>query len=509
MSLLSVTNANKTYAGTSVLKNARLELASAEVHALMGENGAGKSTLIKILAGVVVADSVEIKVKGKAVIVRTASDAFAAGFRFIHQELNIVPQVSVAENLFLGHAYPRRLGVLVNWASLNKKASQALARLGITHIHPKEQMAKLSTGDKMLVKIAAALLADETQEASVYVMDEPTAALSGEESQRLFKVIDELKKQGAAILYVSHRMDEVLELSDRVTVMRDGETIATRMRQETSKQDLIQLMTGRSMTEAYPKRESPFAKTVNLEVNQLSTRHIKDVSFKLHKGEILGLAGLADAGQSDVLRALIAADKPNQGTIKLQGQKSAKGINQVWQQGFAFVPPERRTEGLVLSRSIRDNTTLAKLAELSLGGVILNPSKETSLTENRGKDVKLKATSIKQASFQLSGGNQQKVVFARALASSPKVLLLDEPTRGVDVGAKFDIYTLIRDLSRQGVSVLMASSDLTELLGMCDRILIMKDKKMLDIVTTDDLTQEQLLSLCYGDTLSSHKHIQA
>jgi len=505
MSLLSINNANKTYAGTAVLKNAKLELFAGEVHALMGENGAGKSTLIKILAGVVSPDSAVILLHGKPLSIHSAKDSFAAGLRFIHQELNVVPQLSVAENLFLGQLFPKKMGLLVDWRRLNEQASLALGKLGISHIKPTEKMARLSTGDKMLVKIASALLTVGADKASVYVMDEPTAALTEEEANRLFEVIAELKTQGCAVVYISHRIDEVFTLSDRITVMRDGETISTQKTTKTSKKELIRLMTGREMTQTYPERtDSSFSQT-SLEVTNLATKTLRGISFHLAKGEILGVVGLADAGQSQLLRVLMGIDKKTSGTIKVNGQKhSNQSASQAWSRGFAFVPAERRTEGLVLSRSIRNNVSLANLKHSSFAGVFLNRSKETRLVAGLAKAVELKSEGIEQLSYQLSGGNQQKLVFARALAVSPEILLLDEPTRGVDVGAKFDIYVLLRDLVAQGTSILMSSSDLPELLGMCDRILVMKDKALFKTVSTRGLTQEALLSLCYGHPLEEN-----
>lgn len=505
MPLLSITNASKTYAGTPVLNNAKLELFAGEVHALMGENGAGKSTLIKILAGVVSPDSAVISLNGRPLRIRSAKDSFAAGLRFIHQELNVVPQLSVAENLFLGQTFPKRIGLLVDWRSLNKQAILALGQLGISHIKPAEKMARLSTGDKMLVKIAAALLTVGGSKASIYVMDEPTAALTEEEAKRLFEVIAELKFRGCAVVYISHRMDEVIALSDRVTVMRDGETISTQKTSETSKQELIRLMTGRELTQAYPEPASSSFSQTCLEVTDLATSTLKNINFSLAKGEILGVVGLADAGQSQLLRVLMGIDKKTAGTLKVNGKKQTnQSTSQAWEQGFAFVPAERRTEGLVLSRSIRDNVSLASLKHSSFAGVFLNRSKETNLVSKLAKSVKLKSEGIKQLSYQLSGGNQQKLVFARALAVSPEILLLDEPTRGVDVGAKFDIYVLLRDLVKQGTSIILSSSDLPELLGICDRILVMKDKALFKTVRTRGLTQEALLGLCYGHSFDEN-----
>ena len=518
--MLSIQNASKSYAGVSALKAASLSLTGGEVHALMGENGAGKSTLIKILAGVISPDTIDILLNEQPIQIGSATDALAYGFRFIHQELNVVPQLSVAENLFLGQPYPKRLGALVDWGALNRAALTTLAKLGIGHIDPKRKIARLSTGDQMLVKIASTLLDTDMPDAStfdvaqeaggeanLYIMDEPTAALTGEESERLFRVIAALKAKGCTILYVSHRMDEVLRICDRVTVMRDGETIATKAiadtdadtAADTDKREIIQLMTGRDMTQAYPPAERSVGEAVRLDVRNLASGDIQNISFQVREGEILGVAGLAGSGTSALLRALMGADAQTERDIWLDGKAQGPlDPAAAWASSLAYVPPERRSQGLILSRSIRDNVTMPHLALLSHAKTFLNRRAETRRTAELSEQVRLKATGSTQRVYQLSGGNQQKVVFARALADSPKLLLLDEPTRGVDVGAKYDLYTLIRTLSASGTAMIMASTDLSELLGMCDRILVLVDHQPFATVATAGLTLETLLSLCYG-----------
>ncbi|MEM7134272.1 MAG: sugar ABC transporter ATP-binding protein [Chloroflexota bacterium] len=548
--LLSIQNASKHYAGVHALKSASLTLDAGEIHALMGENGAGKSTLIKILAGVVMPDSIDIALNGRSIQISSATDAFTYGFRFIHQELNVVPHLSVAENLFLGQTYPKWLGMLVDWRSLNRSATEVLARLGIEHINPKQKIARLNPGDQMLVKIASTLLEPEAtgksphthSPAKLYVMDEPTAALTGDESERLFQVMVEVKAAGCTILYISHRMDEVLRICDRVTVMRDGKTVATkiiapksvvtetadtnpkadrpidvkaatkkvtanRSATDVNKREIIQLMTGRDMAQVYPPSQRPISEGANLatvciDVRKLASGNLQDISFQVHEGEILGVAGLAGSGTSDLLRALMGVDHQHMRDVWLEGKAQGRiDPTWAWSNGLAYVPEERRSQGLVLSRSIRDNVTMPHLDTLSRGGLFLNRRKEAIQTAEVSQQVRLKAASQKQPAYQLSGGNQQKVIFARALANSPKLLLLDEPTRGVDVGAKYDIYSLIRTMSANGTAIVMASSDLSELLGMCDRILIMVEHQLVAIVQADGLTQEDLLSLCYGTHL--------
>ncbi len=500
MSLLSLSNVSKAYAGVPALRAVSLELSSGEIHALVGENGAGKSTLIRILAGVTNADEAEIAIDGRRVVIDSPHAAFAHGLRFIHQELNVVPTLSVAENIFLGRAYPKMLGGLIDWKRLAAAARTALARLGIDHIDPRHKMARLGVGDRMLVCISAALLETAGAEARIYVMDEPTAALTGEEAERLFKVLREIRRSGRAVLYVSHRLDEVVTLCDRVTVLRDGAVIATRPIAETTHDDIVRMMIGRQVDGAYPSPLAPVdTATIALSVRDLQGSGLKPVSFDLHGGEVLGVAGLSGAGQSALLRLLIGADRARAGRISVSGRVLGRhGLTATWASRLAYVPRERRSEGLVLTRPIYENISLPHLDSVSRRGVILNRRRERALARSRGEDVRLKAVGPRQLCYQLSGGNQQKVVFAKALAGEPAVLLLDEPTRGVDVGAKFDIYSLVREWTARGMAVIIASSDFPELLGMCDRIMVMRERALAAVLDTAGLTEEGLIAHCWG-----------
>jgi ribose transport system ATP-binding protein len=502
-SLLTVTSANKTYNGIPALIDASLDLRAGEVHALMGENGAGKSTLIKILAGVLQPDSIQIHVGGRAATIHHAHAAFDLGLRFIHQELNIVPQLSVAENVFLSQRYPTFGGVLVNWNKLNERARSVLGQLGVNHISPRQQMARLSPGDQMLVSIARAFVGDEAggqSAASIYVMDEPTAALSGQETAMLFNVIDGLRKRGCAVLYVSHRLDEIFKIADRVTIMRDGRMVDTTLTRDVTPADLIRMMTGRALQQVYPVREIPHAERVMLDVRDVATAVVRDVTFQLKEGEILGVAGLNGAGRTELLRALMGADRVTNGQATLDNDALGHlSPTNAWNKGIAFLPEERRSQGLVMSRSISNNVTLPQLRHFSRGGIFLDHRSEHQTALSTGDSVRLKSNSPAQTVRQLSGGNQQKVVFAKALARPTRLLLLDEPTRGVDVGAKADIYALIRQISAKGTGIIMVSSDLPELIGLTDRILIMRGGCLVDTITTASLTEEKLLALCYGE----------
>jgi ribose transport system ATP-binding protein len=468
--LLSLTNVSKAYAGVPALRGVDLTLAAGEIHALMGENGAGKSTLIKILAGVVAPDTATIRIDSQPVTIDSPQTAQRLGLRFIHQELNVVPALSVAENIAMGRRYPRRLGVLVDWPRLNAIAREALKRLGITHIDPRETMARLTTGDRMLVKISSAFLGDGGTPARLYVMDEPTAALTREESERLFAVLREIRSQGNSVLYVSHRLDEVMALCDRATVLRDGRAIDSGSLSEITHDDLVALMIGRKVGEAYPRATTRPSAEIAYEGQGL----------RVHKGEIVGVAGLAGAGQTTLLRNIL-------------GRPAT-----AWARGIAYVPKERRSEGLVTTRPIFENITLPHLEAQSLGGTLLTPRRERRFAQALGQSVRLRATGPGQLALELSGGNQQKVVFAKALGGDPKLLLLDEPTRGVDVGARFDIYALLREMTAKGMAVVLVSSDMPEILAMSDRIAIMRDGMITTTVPAAGLTEEALLNLCYG-----------
>lgn len=479
------------------LSDAYLDLAAGRVHALMGENGAGKSTLIKLLAGVQRADKIDVSLDGHALPLGNAEDARNAGFRFIHQELNIVPHLSVAENIFLGWTYPKRFGVAIDWKQLGQQAEAALLRLGVDHIDVTVQAARLSTGDRMLVKIAGSLVSLHGEDAQLYVLDEPTAALSEDEADKLFRVIEQLKTAGVAVLYVSHRMNEVMRICDDVTVLRDGKTVLSSAIAETDRQQIIFAMTGRDLEETHPKRKTPISNTIVCAAKDAATAHIRNVNFELREGEIVGICGLTNAGQSEVLQLFMGLSALERGSVTVTERAAPGSPSEAWGSNIAYVPRERRSEGLMLRRSAQDNIVLPHLASLSRNGGIAHSRAEEAIAERLSSSVRLKAASPKQSVYELSGGNQQKVVFARALAADPKLLLLDEPTRGVDVGAKFDIYSLMRQASSKGCSILLTSSDLPELLGMCDRIIIMRDGVQSAPIPVDALTPATLLAQFY------------
>ncbi len=508
MTTLVLDDLTRIYGTAKALDSVRLTLRSGEVHALMGENGAGKSTLIRLIAGLERPDGGTLRLDGQSVRFDTPAAAQWAGLRFIHQELHVVPALSVAENMHLGRAYPQRFG-LVNWQALYRTATTALTRLGLGHIDPTQPISRLGPGDQMLVRIAATLIGDDTHP-WLYVMDEPTAALTGAEAERLFTVIRDLRARGAGILYVSHRMAEVLQLADTISVLRDGRHISTQARHDTSQHQLIRAMTGRDLSAMFPPRRVAIRPTQPsedacradecaplLSLQNVSAANLYDINLTLAHGEILGITGLSGSGRGALLRALVGAFPISGGQVTLDGHPLSSTPKGAWAAGIAYVPRERRSEGLISTGTVAENVTLPHLTQLARGRFFQNRPRERTLMADMAAAVRLKSTGPGQAVMQLSGGNQQKVLFARAIAGRPKVLLLDEPTRGVDVGAKFDIYRLIRQFCDAGLGVIVASSDLPELIGLCDRIGVLHRGRLAHLVRNDGLIEAALLSLCY------------
>jgi len=495
--LLSISKLRKSYGATIALNDASLDLNAGETLALMGENGAGKSTLIKILAGTVAPDGGEIHIDGQSVKLTTPILAHRLGLRFIHQELNVINSLSVAENIFLGRRYPQRFG-LVNWKELHAQTQACLERIGIRHISTEHRLSKLSVGDRMLVKIAAAFLDDPAAPARIFIMDEPTAALASEESERLFKVIGELKRKGCGIIYVSHRLDEVLAIADRISVLRDGAVKAELKTSIATKSTLIEAMIGRDHVEAQQSLSPVLSESIILSVDHLNAPGLRDVSFDLHAGEILGVVGLAGSGPELLIKGLI--NKTRAGIVSLNGQPvMIREPADAWKLGIAIAPRERRSEGLLLMQDIASNVALPHLNKFSRLRIFLSQRLQAAVAEKMGVRVRLKARNPQQKVRELSGGNQQKVMFARAVAGDPRALLLDEPTRGVDVGAKYDIYALLREIAATGVGILVVSSDYEEIIHLCSRIAIFRGGRLVDIVMNSGMTEQALLALCYGE----------
>ena len=490
---ISFDGATKRYGAATVLDAVSVTLQPGRVHALMGENGAGKSTLIKLIAGVVPANDMTVRKGADVIRLASAADAAAAGFRFIHQELNIVPQLSVAENILLGHRVRPRLGFLVNWPEMRARAAAALDALGIDHIDVGTHAGDLGTGDRMLIKLASALVPDAgAAPPCLYVLDEPTAALKEAEVEKLFRVIRRLRDESAAILYVSHRIEEIEALCDDITVLRNGRLISSGPVAGTSRAEIVRDMTGTDLGVAVPPPLAAPGADVTIRLAGVSTPHLSGLDLDLRGGEVLGVAGLAGAGQTEFLRLFLGLEPVRAGQAQLGGRPIPASPPDAWARGVAYVPQERRSEGLMMQMGARSNALLPHL-----DGLFARMGRERRQTAELASRVRLKAEGPEQSVWQLSGGNQQKVVFARALAGRPRLLLLDEPTRGVDIGARQELYGLIRGLTAEGCAVIVASGDLPELIGLSDRIVILHEGRQTDVIGTEGLTPEALLNRIY------------
>lgn len=485
--VLEMKNIHKRFPGVYALKDINFELRKGEVHALLGENGAGKSTLIKILAGIYTAEEGEVRLHGKREDIRSVADSQRHGISVIHQELCLVPGLTIADNIFLGRELAK--GQFIQDENENVKAAELMATLGL-ELPPNTKVSALSVAQQQMVEIAKALSVD----ADILVMDEPTAALTERETVLLYQVIRRLQAEGISIIYISHRMEELFTITDRVTVMRDGEYIGTRVTAETTKNELIAMMVGRELTDLY-KRNTAEPGEIVLEVKDLCRQKALDnISFAVRKGEILGIAGLVGAGRSETARCLFGVDPYDSGEIRVEGKPvQIKSVRDAMDIGIALVPEDRKEEGLVLIRSISYNITLAVLDELKKAG-----KNENELVDRYIQALSIKTPGNDQVVNNLSGGNQQKVVIAKWLAAGPKVLILDEPTRGVDVGARVEIYGIMSDLARQGVAVIMISSDLPEVINMSDRVLVMAQGRIAGELCGDEITQESVMEYATG-----------
>jgi rhamnose transport system ATP-binding protein len=492
--VLSLEHIVKSFPGVRALDDVRFEVKAGEVHALLGENGAGKSTLIKIVSGLYQPDAGTMRLDGEAVRFTSPHDAQGAGIATIFQELLLFPELSVAENIFMGHAPRTRLGTL-DWAAMRAEAQDLLASLDIHDLDVTRIVGSLSVGNRQRVEIAKAL----SQNARILIMDEPTAALTEAETGRLFAVIRGLTARGVAVVYISHRMPEIFAIGDRVTVMRDGATVDTRAVAGTTVEALIAAMVGRPLAEQIPKRSvklgEPRLQVIGL--RQGPGVALGPVSFEVRAGEIFGLAGLMGSGRTEVARAIFGADRPSGGEVRVAGRRLDGTVRGAIAAGVGLVTEDRKAQGLVLDCTAAENITLAVLGRLTRLGLLDLPG-ERRLAEGFRERMRIRLHSIEQRVRTLSGGNQQKVVMARWLATDCQVLILDEPTRGVDVGAKAEIYELIGELAGRGVAVLLISSELPEVLGLCDRIGVMRERRLAGILPRDQATQERVMALAVG-----------
>lgn len=484
----------KRFNSNIVLDEASFSLAEGEVHALMGENGAGKSTLMKVLVGVHQKESGHIYVDGKEVSFQNPKEAQSQGISFVYQELNSVEDLSVEENIFLGHEIFNRFFFL-DRLKMNEISAKLLQSLGL-EIDVQTKLENLSVAYKQLVEIARAFLVDS----KVIILDEPTAALNDKEVRKLFSVIRLLKKRGVSFVYISHRMDEIFEISDRITVMRDGKQVDTLAVKATSRESLIEMMIGRPLGSLFPVR-SILGKEISLRVSNISKKNFfENVSFSLRKGEVLGLYGLMGSGKSEVLRTIFGEYAPDEGEIFLGTRKiDSFSIRDSIKNSVAFVSDDRKEEGLLLDKSIVENLNIVNFSPLLKHGFALDSEKERALTESAVKKFNIKCSSIFDAVETLSGGNQQKVIFARWFFRDAKIFLLDEPTRGVDVGAKQEIYSIMNELLDKGSSIVMVSSDTAEMIGMSDTIMVLREGKVAGVLEKREASEHKLLLLASGE----------
>ncbi|MEH6905131.1 D-xylose ABC transporter ATP-binding protein [Bacillus sp. AFS006103] len=484
---------SKAFSGNRVLDQVDFQLLRGEIHALMGENGAGKSTLIKILTGIYERDAGKVFIKGKEVHFKNPKEAEQMGIAVIHQELNIIPYLTVYENMFLGKELTvGRFGITRD-KEMKKKTKEYLDRLGI-EIDPNTEAGNLSVGQQQMIEIARAVAANT----EVLIMDEPTAALTDREIEALFKVIDSLKKQGVGIVYISHRMEEIFQICDRISVLRDGQFIDSKEVAKTNFDEIVKLMVGRQLGERFPERNTKIGQERFKVENLTSKGSFENISFSVHQGEIVGVAGLMGAGRSEIMQAIFGYRALDGGKMFIDGKEvTIKSPYEAITAGIAFVTEDRKSQGLILDLSVRENLSITTLDKISNKSVVSSKT-EISLVDEMIEKLHVKTSGREISVKSLSGGNQQKIVIGKWLGIHPKILILDEPTRGVDVGAKKEIYQLMNDLTKQGVSIIMVSSELPEILGMSDRVLVIHEGKLANVLNKSEATQENIMQSATG-----------
>ncbi len=503
--LLCMEGITKSFPGVMALQGVHFEVQPGEVHVLLGENGAGKSTLVKILTGAYQMDSGTILWKGQPVQIGSPAAAQRLGISVIYQEFNLVPQLNIAENIYIGRE-PIKLGMgpvrVIDWPRLYSDARALLRSLDL-NLDPRQPVEGLGVAQQQMVEIAKAL----SLNADVIVMDEPTSALTGREIDELFKVIIRLRSQGKSIVYITHRLDEVKQLGDRATVLRDGRSVATTSVADTSVDKLIQMMVGRTIDQQFPKvavQRGPEILRVERLSREGAAPQLHDISFNAYAGEVLGISGLVGAGRTELMRAIFGADPIDSGQVYIEGRPVRfNSPSAAIRAGLGLLPESRKEHGLVLGLSVQHNITMAHMGQLSRG-VLLDRKRETTVAGKLAQQLRIRTPNMGQEVQFLSGGNQQKTVLAKWLVGRSKLLIFDEPTRGIDVGAKVEVYQLMNELTAQGVAILMVSSELLEVLGMSDRIMVMHEGRVTGLFSREEATQEKLLRAALGEEEPAH-----
>ncbi|MGJ7918967.1 sugar ABC transporter ATP-binding protein [Neobacillus sp. LXY-4] len=491
--IIEMKGISKSFSANKVLENVEFTILQGEVHALMGENGAGKSTLMKIMTGIYERDAGTIFLNGKEVHFKNAKEAEKAGIAVIHQELNIIPHLTVAENMFLGKELTVGKFGITRDKEMRNKTREYLNRLGID-IDPTLEAGQLSVGQQQMIEIARAVAA----KTEVLVMDEPTAALTDREIEALFKVISSLKNEGVGIVYISHRMEEIFAICDRISVLRDGQFIGVKEIANTSFDEIVKMMVGRQLGDRYPERDTKIGPE-RLKVEGLTSKgSFENISFTVNQGEILGVAGLMGAGRTEIMEAIFGFRPIQDGNISIDGKvMSIRNPYDAIREGIGFITEDRKSKGLVLDLSVRENFSLTNLRKISNKSII-SKAEEWGFADEMIKKLRVKTSGREQTVKSLSGGNQQKVVIGKWLGINPKILILDEPTRGVDVGAKKEIYQLMNELTKQGVAIIMVSSELPEILGMSDRVLVIHEGKISAVIDKAKADQEIIMQAATG-----------
>ncbi|HEY8890487.1 MAG TPA: sugar ABC transporter ATP-binding protein [Clostridium sp.] len=491
--VLEMNNITKVFSGAKVLDNVTIKVKKGSVHTLMGENGAGKSTLMKILNGMYKPDGGEIILNGDKVIINNTKEALKNGISMIHQELNFIPEMTIAENMFIGRE-PTKHFQIINNKEIKEQTIYYLNTIGVK-MNPNIKLSKLSVAEAQMVEIAKAI----SFNSNIIIMDEPTSAITARETEKLFILINELKKKGKSIIYISHKMEEIFKISDYITVLRDGKHIETSTAGELNNQKLISLMVGRELKDVFMKKSTKVGE-VALEVKNFSKEaKFKNINFKVQKGEILGIAGLMGAGRTEIVEAIFGVNKADSGEILLKGKSVV--INKprdAIKLGLAFVSEDRSLKGLNLKFSVKENITLVNLKKYCLWNNIIDGSKEKEVAKDLVKRFNIKTHSLNQSVNNLSGGNQQKVVMAKWISGNPDVIILDEPTRGIDIGAKSEIYSIMSQLASEGKAIIMISSEMPEVIGMSDRVIVLYEGEITGEFRRDEISQEKIMACAAG-----------